>query len=81
MEYKGKKIYEDPPEAADGYRSDYAQGIRDYIAAGDPEIRPVFTFLTAGRLTGGPETLPGPITSVTGTASTIRTTAPLISII
>ena len=32
MEYKGKKIYEDPPEAADGYRRNYAQGIRDYIA-------------------------------------------------
>ena len=31
MEYKGRKLYEEPPETADGYRSAYVQGIRAYI--------------------------------------------------
>jgi len=31
MEYKEKKLYEEAPEAADGYRSAYVRGIREYI--------------------------------------------------
>ncbi len=32
MEYKGLRIYEEPPEAADGLRSAYVQGIEAFIA-------------------------------------------------
>ena len=56
MDYKGKKIFEEAPEAADGYRKAYCQGIEDYIASENLRHRELrAAFISPEKLAADPE--------------------------
>lgn len=56
MEYKGKKIFEEAPEAADSYRRAYSQGIGDFIASENRRHRELrAAFVTPEALAAEPE--------------------------